>query len=99
MTDYTHARFYAISTIGYGRGRTAEEAVENYYDYLQADLSFLAASKAGRVAKLQSDYEPTVFEAPAAATGFTLVGMHVKWNTPDGLVPATDDQKVSTPAG
>lgn len=91
MTDLTGARFYAISTIGYGLAHTAEEAVEIYYTVMARSYSHLHRTMKGRIAKLKEAAPPTVFEAPADATGFTLDGV-VRWQLADNsLIPCTTD--------
>lgn len=99
MTDYTDARFYAISAIGYGKGFTAEEASENYYDVQARNFSYLHRTIKGRIMKLKETAPPTVFEAPADAESFVTDGSQVMWNLADGSrALATSDQIIGVPA-
>lgn len=92
MTNYTNARFYAISTIGWGKGFTPEEAVKNYYDEQAQNFPRLHRTIKGRIAKLKESAPPTVFEAPVDAEGFATDGHQVFWDLVDGSrVPVTSD--------
>lgn len=98
MSDYSTARYYAISGIGYGKGHTPEEAVENYYEIQQRNFRHLHRTKPGRIKALKVDAPPTVFHAPEGVNGFILDSV-VRWQMTDGtVVPASDDQRVDVPA-
>lgn len=84
MTDQTDAMFYALSTIGYGCAPTPEEATELYYQTQARNFPSLHRTIKGRIAKLKEIAKPTVFEAPADATGFVIDGFQVFWDLDDG---------------
>ena len=74
--DYSDARFFAISSIGYGKGFTAEEAVENYVATQLANhpaSSTVFGTKAKWEEALRSgEAQADVWQAPEGWTGFVL---------------------------
>ena len=97
MNDYSDARFYAISTFGYGKGFTAEEAEKNYLDTQARNFPAEGQTRAQRIEWMRKNAAPTVFEAPEGTTGFYIgSGYQIVW-TAEGREdsPATDEQKVT----
>lgn len=92
MKDYSKAQFWAISSIGYGKGFTADEAIENY---VSTQLRNFPASST--VYKTKAKWEQAlrtgeaqaqVWKSPAGTTGFTLGFGGLQWERPGGYVPA-----------
>src|SRR5690349_5370067 len=92
-TDYSKARFFALGSMGYGKGFDAEEAVENYVktqvrNHRIKDLIF--KTKAEFETYLRSNVE--VFKAPDDfAPGFSvgfIIGFGTRWTRTD------DDGKI-----
>jgi hypothetical protein len=82
MTDYSTARYWAISSIGYGKGFDAEEAVRNYVatqlrNY-PASTTVFKTRKAWTAALTDGEAAPQVWLAPEGWTGFVL-GMGSHW--------------------
>lgn len=86
MKDYTGARFYAITGIGYGKGFTAEEAVENYIATQCRNF------KASREEVLAESWG-RIWQAPEGTIGFVL-DSSVQWEVGGEYVAATPDQRV-----
>lgn len=98
MKDYGDAQFYAISGIGYGKGFTAEEAEENYYAQQARSFRHLHRTVKGRIAKIKEMAPPSIFKAPADATGFVFDGS-VRWTVTEAdgstrMEAATEEQVV-----
>lgn len=93
MKDYSDARFYAISGIGYGKGFTPEEAQENYVatqlrNY-PARSTVYGTRKKWQEALTTGDAKAIVWEAPEGTTGFVLDG-RVRWQDADGKYTDAD---------
>ena len=101
MKDYSDARYYAISSIGYGKGFTPEEAEENYLAQQARNFSHLHRTMKGRIAKGREMAPPAIFKAPADATGFILDGA-VRWTIPteggQRLEAVTEEQVIRSAA-
>jgi hypothetical protein len=103
MTDYTNARFYAISSIGYGKGFTAEEAIENYVATQMRSYSWkttiFKSKKEWEAALRTGDAQAQVWQAPEGAEGFVLSTDGIFWTMPKGSpksqVQAKPEQRVS----
>lgn len=99
--DYSNSRFFAISGIGYGKGDTAEEAVENYvktqlrnYD---AKTTVYKTKSRWEEALRTGDAAAQVFHAPEGATGFTLGFAGLQWKmSGDRFVDAKDEERLSS---
>lgn len=82
MTDYSNAPFWAISGIGYGKGFTPEEAVENYVKTQLRNYSAKSTIYKTRpkweAALRTGDAKPQVWRSPEGFTGFTL-GSGLQW--------------------
>lgn len=85
MTDYSDARYFAISGAGYGKGFTPEEARENY-EKTQA-MNFRHIDKAEW--REGGDFAPDLWMAPEGATGFILGVGGLHWTDSDGKMMAT----------
>lgn len=101
-TDYSTARYYALSGLGYGKGFTPEEAVANYVaaqlsNYRAADTVFKTRPKF-KAALETGELAPQVWLAPEGTTGFRAGSGYLYWTTgQDGRgVSATDDQLVTS---
>lgn len=99
MTDYSDARFYAISGIGYGKGFTAEEAVENYVKIQlrnhPAKNTVFGTRAKWEAALRTGEAKPQVWHAPEGATGFIL-DSRIHWTMKDGShVTATEEHLVA----
>lgn len=86
MTDYSDARFWAISSIGYGKGFTPQEALDNYVriqarNYPARTTVFKTAPK-WKEALRSGEAAPEIWKAPEEADGF-VIGMGSHW-TKDG---------------
>jgi hypothetical protein len=82
MKDYGKAQFWAISSIGYGKGFSPEEALDNY---VKTQVRNFAASTT--VFKTKAKWEealrsgeaaPEIWKAPEEADGFVF-GMGAPW--------------------
>lgn len=96
--DYSNSRYFAISGIGYGKGDSPVEAIENY---VETQLRNIRAKDTifGTKAKLEEglrtgNFQAIVWKAPEDATGFVL-GMGLQWEMSDGrYVPAVEDDQL-----
>lgn len=99
MPDYSEARFYAISRIGYGKGFTADEAIENYVriqlrNYPPRTTVFKTKAK-WEAALRTGEAKPTLFHAPEGAVGFVLDYTTVRWHMSDDTYQdVTADERV-----
>lgn len=80
--DYSEARYWAISGMGYGKGFTPEEAVENYVvtqmrNYRVKDTVF-KTKKEFETALRTGEVRPAMFRSPEGYTGFQM-GMGSQW--------------------
>lgn len=80
--DYSKALFYAISGLGYGKGFTPEEAVENYVttqlrNYPAKSTIYKTRPK-WQEALRTGDAKAVVWEAPEGTVGFVL-DSRVRW--------------------
>lgn len=87
MKDYSKSRFYAISGIGYGKGDTPEEAVDNYVatqlrNHPAKNTVFKTKPK-WEAALRSGDAKGIVWEAPEGTVGFVLDG-RVRWEDAEG---------------
>jgi hypothetical protein len=87
MTDYTNARYWALSSIGYGKGHTPEEAVENYVtsqlrNFRAKDTIFKTRPK-WEAALRNGEASPSLWLAPEGFTGF-VNGMGSWWTREEG---------------
>lgn len=96
QVDYSKARYYAIYSLGYGRGFTAEEAKENYYESVANDMP-KTRTKDEWMSYLMQNSQQVVWRSPEGAQGFVKVGSTIRWMISDGLVSATDEQVVDNP--
>lgn len=87
--------YYAISSVGYGKGETPAEARETHQEYaVAAKPSFV--SKKDWMAALEN--EPVqVFIAPEEATGFVLDAGVVYWVREDGRRLGRADACITCP--
>ena len=97
MTDYSDASFFAISTIGYGRGFTPDEAVSNYYDTQVSNFAHLHRLRAKRREIIAEAAPPTVWEAPEGTEGFTTDGSRVFWLRADGSQVPVESDPIDVP--
>lgn len=101
MTDYTAARFYAISQIGYGKGFTAEEALENYVQHQLPRWkdTIFKTKKQWEEALRTGGAKAEVWKAPEGTVGFVLSYDGIFWKMPEGSpkksVAAKPEQRVS----
>jgi hypothetical protein len=79
MTDYSDARYFAISGAGYGKGYTPEEARENYEKTQAMNFRHIEKSEWQE----GGEFAPVVWLAPEGATGFVM-GMGTHWTDSDG---------------
>ena len=95
--DYSNSRFFAISGIGYGKGDSPVEAIENYVASQLRNIPFKST-----VFKTKAEFEEAlrtgsgqavVWKAPEGATGFVL-GMGLRWEIDGQYVPAVEDDQV-----
>lgn len=86
MTDYATAPYWAITGLGYGKGFTPEEAVENY---LRIQMRNWQQS---REAILDAGWG-RVWKAPEGTTGFVADG-EIRWEIDGEYVKAEQDQIV-----
>jgi hypothetical protein len=102
--DYSNSRFFAISGIGYGKGDSPVEAIENYVASQLRNIPFKST-----VFKTKAEFEEAlrtgsgqavVWKAPEGATGFVL-GMGLRWEMSDGqyVLAVEDDQVVCATCG
>lgn len=84
--DYTDARFYAISAMGYGKGYDAQEARANYVTAqlanFPAEQTVFETRPRFRAALTDGELKPQVYEAPEGATGFVM-GADFVWTFAD----------------
>ena len=82
MTDYTDARFWAISGLGYGKGFTPEEAVENYVKSqlrnIRASDTIFKTRPKFEAALRDGEAKAQVWKSPEGYTGF-VTGMGSQW--------------------
>lgn len=82
MKDYSTARFWAISSIGYGKGFDAAEALENYVKTQlrnhPASTTVFKTKAKWEEALRTGEAKPTLFQAPEGYTGF-VIGMGSHW--------------------
>jgi hypothetical protein len=89
MTDYSTARYWAISGLGYGKGFTPAEAVDNYIKTQMrnhpARTTVFKTAKAWRAALTTGECRAQVWKSPEGYDGFT-VGIGSMWTRelPDG---------------
>lgn len=99
MEQITHTpRYWAISGMGYGKGNTPGEAIENYVATqkrnLPAKSTVFKTPKAWDEALRTGAAKADVWHAPEGTVGFVL-DPSLKWETADGTyVAATRDQKM-----
>lgn len=99
MKDYNGAPYWAISGVGYGRGFTAEEAVENYVaiqlrNYPASTTIFKTKPK-WEAALRDGEAKAEVWKAPEGTTGFVVDHRGLQWYDADATyTPATEDQLV-----
>lgn len=102
MTDYTGARFWAISGLGYGKGFSEEEAKENYVQIQLRNwtrMGYSGPSKDLEDALRNGELRPVTFKSPEGVDGFISDGS-VYWTTEgsDELpVKATDADVLNNP--
>jgi hypothetical protein len=96
MTDYTTARYYAISSIGYGKGFSAEEAIENYVAIQRRNhhwkTTVFKSSKAWEEALRTGEAKAKVWQAPEGTTGFEYGFGGLRWVKGDEYVPAQESE-------
>lgn len=99
-TDYSTARFYAITGIGYGKGFDAQEASRNYVNTqlrnVPAEQTVFKTRAKFRAALVTGELKPEVYYAPDGASGFRL-GSDFVWTFDDGHTePVSAEHKVSS---
>lgn len=82
MTDYSNARYFAISGLGYGKGFTVAEAIENYVqtqlvNHRAEDTIFETRPKF-EAALREGNLKAEVWLAPEGFTGF-MTGQGAHW--------------------
>ena len=100
MTNYSTARYWAISGIGYGKGFSEQEARENYVAIQErnwARMGYAGESPDLRTALTEGELQPVTYLAPEGADGFFSDG-RVHW-TQDGqhMREATVDDVLTNP--
>lgn len=100
MKDYSTARHWAISGIGYGKGFSEQEAIDNYVATQERNWSHMqysGESKDLATALREGDLRPVTYLAPEGVDGFVSDGV-IRW-TQDGKVvrTATDDDVINNP--
>lgn len=82
-------RYYALSGLGWGRGNTPGEAIENYVESNSRNWKMtIFKSRAGFEKALRTgDAKPQVWHAPEGATGFVQDTI-LRWQIGDEYVPA-----------
>lgn len=87
MTDYTEARYWAISSIGYGKGFTAHEALDNYVAIQArnhpASTTVFKTKPKWEEALRSGEAAPEIWRAPEGFTGFVM-GMGAHWTREEG---------------
>lgn len=90
-------RYWAISGLGYGKGNTPGEAIENYVAAqkrnLPAKSTIYGTPKKWDEALRTGEAKADVWRAPDGATGFVL-DPSLKWEIDGKYVSATRDQKM-----
>lgn len=83
IRNYSNARYFAISSIGYGKGFSEEEALENYVKSQLRNIPFehtIFETKKEWEAALRSGMaQAQVWLAPEGWTGFTLAFDGLRW--------------------
>jgi hypothetical protein len=83
VKDYSTARFWAISSIGYGKGFTAEEALENYVKTQMRNhpaSSTVFKTKAKWEEALRTgEAKPVLHRSPEGFDGFVLGFDGLQW--------------------
>lgn len=87
MKDYKDAPFWAISSIGYGKGFTPEEALDNYVqiqvrNYPANTTAFKTKPKWAEALR-SGEAAPEIWKAPEGFTGF-VIGMGAHWTRDEG---------------
>lgn len=99
MKDYSNSRYFAISGIGYGKGDSPVEAIENYVASqlrnIPASRTIFGTKKAWEAA-LRNDPAASarVWRAPLGATGFVLGYDGLQWELGGRYVPAKTDHEL-----
>lgn len=98
MTDYTEARFYAISGLGYGKGFTATEAYENYVQTqlrnTRAKDTIYETKPKFEAALRTGDLKPDIWQAPEGTAGF-VIDSSLRWyDDDDNYTAATEEHLV-----
>lgn len=88
MTDYTKARIWAISGIGYGKGDTIEQAVENH-DSTQA------RNYGSMLSVPVTDVPLLVWQSPEGTEGFVLESKGPRWEIDGRYVWAEVEQIIA----
>lgn len=96
MKDYTDARYWAISGLGYGKGFTPEEAVENYVaiqlrNYRAKDTIFGTRPKF-EAALREGEVKAEVWKAPEGTTGFVVDHRGLQWYDADSTYTAASEE-------
>lgn len=103
MTDYTNARFYAISNAGYGKGHTAVEAAVNYIESVTRDIKIKQTVFKDRTEMVEyftnGPGAAIVWEAPEGTVGFVLGsvpghGIVPQWEGKDGKYTVSSESQV-----
>lgn len=81
--SYETARFFAISAIGYGRGFTEEEALENYVKIqlqsIPVKSTIFKTKRQWEAALRTGDARPQIWQAPEGWNGFTYGWDGLMW--------------------
>jgi hypothetical protein len=81
--DYTCARHFAISGIGYGKGFSPAEALDNYVKIqlrnIPADRTIFKTRKAWEEALRSGEAKASVWVAPEGWDGFLLSDEGLSW--------------------
>ena len=99
-TDYTGARYYAISGLGYGKGFSPEEAVQNYVatqmrNHKAANTQYKTKAKF-EVGLREGEMKAKVWHAPEGTAGFVIDHTGLNWYDDDGkYTPATAGDRVT----
>lgn len=75
--DYTDARYWAIGGIGYGRGFTAQEALDNYVSVQLRNWKGHTRITEDRLR--DGELKPKVYLAPEGVQGFVIDHEGMKW--------------------
>ena len=94
------ANVYAISSIGWGKGFTQDEAIEQYVKMqlsaYPAKQTVFKTRKAFEEDLRNGSLKPQLFNAPEGTTGFVLdgpTGLH--WRIGDNLEPAKEEERIT----